>query len=81
MNSLFLRINFADVGKGLLVAVFSAVLMFLYNLLQTQGLAFSGENLQELLKVALITLIGYLSKNFLTNSDNQFGKKENTEIK
>ena len=76
MPSNFLRINLNDLGKGCLVAIFSAVLLFVYNLLQSQGLAFTGENLQELLKIAMTALVAYLGKNLLTNNEGEFGKAD-----
>jgi hypothetical protein len=76
MNSLFLKLNRSDFAKGLILAVITAVLGALYQLLQTKGFALTGIDLQELLKIALTAFVGYLSKNLLTNSSGEFGKAE-----
>ena len=76
MNSLFLKLNINDFTKGLILAVITAILGALYQLLQTKGFAISGIDIQEILKLALTAFIGYLSKNLLTNSSGKFGSKE-----
>ena len=73
----FLSVNLKDFGKGLLLAVITAVLGVVYALLKDKGFDFTGADLQEILKVALITFLGYITKNFLSNSEGQFGRADN----
>ena len=71
----FLRINFQDVAKGIAVAVLTAVLDFLYKLIQAKGLNFTGDDWSQLLSVAVLALLGYLAKNFLTDQSGKlFGR-------
>ena len=73
----FLKINIQDVGRGLLVAVFSAVLKFLYDFVVANGLNFSVADLNQALNVAVVAMLGYLVKNLLTNSDGEVFAGEN----
>ena len=67
IKSGFLKLNSYDIVKGLEVAVLSAVLTALVQMLST------GINLKELGVIALTTGLSYLAKNLLTTSDNKFG--------
>ena len=67
MNSNFLRLNWNDIGKGLLVAVLSACFTTLYAIVQTGG-AF-GAAQWKLVGMAGVTAgLGYIVKNFCSNS-------------
>jgi hypothetical protein len=64
----YLKINVSDIAKGIAVAVLTAVLQFLYQLVVNNGLNFSQTDFQQLLSVAVLSALGYLSKNLLTDS-------------
>jgi hypothetical protein len=72
----FLSLNLKDFGKGLLLAVLTAVLGLVYTLLKDKGFDLTGADLQEILKVALIAFLGYITKNFLSNNEGQFGRAD-----
>jgi len=76
MNSTFLTLNWGDFGKGLLLAIISAVLTFLIDILNEKGLNISAADLSAILQIAITTLIAYLGKNLFTNSRGQLGKGE-----
>lgn len=76
MESKFLTLNLQDIGKGLLVAVITAVLGFLYELVKDKGIDITMADLQQVIAIVVLATISYLSKNFLTNSEGQFGKAE-----
>ena len=62
----FLRLGKSDFVKGLVVAVISAVLTAVTQMLGT------GIDWAEIGHIALIAGIGYLSKNLLTDADGKF---------
>ena len=66
-------INLKDLGKGLLIAVLSAVLGAIYTTLQAGSLSFDWKQIGTL---ALSSLVAYLMKNFFTNSNNELAKSE-----
>ena len=76
MASKLFRLNWEDFGKSLVVAVLTAVLGFLYQLIKNQGLDISVADLQQMIQVAVLAAISYLSKNLLTNSEGKFGRAE-----
>lgn len=79
-QSKFLTLNFKDILKGIIVAIFSAVITYLYTVIQT-GDPLTIETFKKVGMVALAALLGYLSKNFFTNSSNKPLTKENYAIK
>lgn len=78
MKSEFLKLNLKDLGKGLLVAVLTAVITYLYEVIQTGD--FTAINLKQLLLIAAGAGIAYLFKNFITNSDGEVAKKERKNL-
>lgn len=62
-TSNFLSLNLQDFGKGLIVAVGSAVLAAVYNVLQAGSLNFDWKAIGI---VAVSAGVSYLAKNFLT---------------
>ena len=62
------KLNLADLGKGILIAILSSVLTVIYTTLQAGSLTF---NWKEILTVALTSVVAYLIKNLFTNSQNQ----------
>ena len=65
MSNLF-KVNSVDFAKGLVVVVLTAVLTYIANALQVSGLNLDW---QQVLSVAIIAGIGYLSKQFLSDSE------------
>lgn len=76
LMSKFLTLNWADFGKGLLLAVLSAVLTLIVSLLKEKGFDLTSTDLNAILQIAVTTLVAYLGKNLFTNSEGQFGKAE-----
>lgn len=72
-NSKFFTWNLLDFIKGLITAVFSAVLTVAYQMITVRNL-----NYHEIGFVALTSAVGYLLKNLTSNSD---GLPLSTEIK
>ena len=73
----FLKLNWADLGKGLVMVVLGAVLALIYSWLQ----AGTEIDWNEVLKVALTSGLGYLLKNLFSDSEGnvlgvKFGKKQ-----
>ena len=76
MNSIFLKWNLKDFGKGLLLAIITAIIGTLYQLLKDKGFDLSIADMQTVLQIAVTTFIGYLAKNLATNSEGKFGSPE-----
>ena len=72
MKSQIFTLNLQDVGKGFLVAVFSAIITALASLINVPGFSFGSVNWQSLIAVGLISGLGYLSKNFLSDNTGSF---------
>lgn len=73
MNSTYLSLNKKDFIKGLVVAILTAIVTVLYNTIETGSLEF---NIKSIVISALSAALAYIMKNALTNSDDQFLKKE-----
>jgi len=71
------NLNTRDFIKGLLVAIITAVLTFLTEVLQVGG-AFDADFFKKLAIAATIGFLSYLIKNLLTNSNDQVITKEPT---
>ena len=71
-NSTFLNLNKHDFLKGLIVAVITAILTVVYNMLQ------NGQSIDWQLvgTTGATAMIGYLLKNLSSNSDGAIAKKE-----
>jgi hypothetical protein len=73
MDSQFLTLNSKDFVKGLVVAVITAVITVVYNTIQTGVLAFDWKAISI---AGLSAALAYITKNLLTNSQDEFLKKE-----
>jgi len=73
MNSSIFTLNKADFIKGLIIAVFTAVITLLYNTVQTGSLTFDWKAIST---AAASAALAYIMKNLLTNSSDEFLKKE-----
>ena len=58
------RINKRDIVRGLILAIITAVVTFIYTSLQDDTFAFTSAYFMGILKVALMAFIGYIIKNY-----------------
>ena len=72
-----LRLNFRDIAKGLVTAVFSSIVVVLYSVTVTEGFnLFTADWAgigQQALSAGFVALIGYLGKNAITDSSGRVG--------
>lgn len=73
MKSSLLTLDSKDFIKGFLVSVITAIVTVVYNTIQTGTLAFDWKAIAI---AALSAGLAYITKNLLTNSQDQFLKKE-----
>jgi VIT1/CCC1 family predicted Fe2+/Mn2+ transporter len=64
-DSKLLSLNAKDLIKGLIVAILTALITYLYEAVQTENF-FTIETLKKSGMVALAALLGYLIKNFFS---------------
>ena len=64
MSNLF-KLDFKDLGKGLITAVLASVLLFVYNGI-TSGAPIDWN---QVLQLAVSSGLGYLMKNLLTDNE------------
>lgn len=62
-------LNGADLVKGVVMAVFSAVITYLYMATQVAGFSFSTVDINAIGTVAAISAISYLFKNFVSDGN------------
>ena len=72
-NSGFLNLNWKDFGKGLLLAVLTAVLGAIYTTLQAGSFSFDWKQIGTL---AATSFMAYIMKNLFTNSNGEVMKSE-----
>jgi hypothetical protein len=75
MKSTFLKLNIKDIGKALILTFITALLTGIYQLLQV-GTLLTWESFKPVVLSAIAAVIGYLLKNVLTNSNDEFLKSE-----
>jgi len=73
MKSSIFTLNKADFLKGLIIAVITAVITILYNTVQIGSLSFDWKAIST---AAASAALAYIMKNLLTNSEDEFLKKE-----
>jgi EamA domain-containing membrane protein RarD len=73
MKSSIFTLNKADFLKGLIIAVITAVITILYNTVQVGSLSFDWKAIST---AAASAALAYIMKNLLTNSDDEFLKKD-----
>ena len=79
MKSKFLQLNRKDFFNGLIIAVVSAILAYLFEVIQLGS--FDTFEWKTILSVSLIATITYLSKNLFRNSEGTYSlKEESTKI-
>lgn len=73
MNSHFLKLNLNDLVKGAVTAVFTAFVVTLYGVVSQSGFDVFTADWSAILSTALnagvAALIGYLGKNWLSDSE------------
>lgn len=67
MSTLY-SLNTSDVVRGLVIAIFGAVLTFFVNLLSAPGFSILAIDWGEVLRIALLAGSSYLLKNFISDS-------------
>ena len=71
----FLKLNFSDISKGLVVAVAIVVLGGLQQMVTAHGFDFASYDWSSLFDLAWKAFVAYLSKNLLTDENGKvFGK-------
>ena len=75
-NSKFLSINWQDFAKGLMTAVMAGVVGFVYETLLSKG----DINWENIAYAAIVAGVGYLAKNFTTNSAGSMLRAENGKV-
>lgn len=73
MKSVFASLNVQDFFKGMVVAVLSAVVTFLYNSMESGTVVL---NWKAIATTSITAALAYIIKNYLTNSEGLFLKKE-----
>jgi uncharacterized MnhB-related membrane protein len=73
MKSAFLSLNTKDFLKGLVVSVLTSVLTIVYTSLQSGSLTIEWKAVGT---AAITAALAYITKNYLTNSEDQIHKKE-----
>lgn len=70
-------LNLKDVARGLVVAVLTGLALPILAVIQTPGFDFTMVDWNQIFVLAvnggIAGLAGYLTKNFFSNSQNQFG--------
>jgi len=77
MKSLFLKLKTNDFVKGLIVAMLAAIITSVYSLIQQGSLQMDWLTWKPIFLTAVGAGLSYIIKNFFSNSDGQFLKKEN----
>lgn len=78
-RSNFLSLNMSDAIKGLFLAAITALISGVYQLIST-GTLFTWENIKPMLLTVLATVLSYIIKNFLTNSQGEPLRTEKSEL-
>jgi len=72
MKSGFGKLNVQDFFRGLIIAVLTALVTFLYNTMESGELIF---NWKQIATTSLTAALAYIIKNYLSNSEGAFLKK------
>jgi hypothetical protein len=73
MNSSLFKLNLVDFTKGLFIAVLTSIITLLYSSIEVGTLTFDWKLIGT---TALTSALAYIMKNFLTNSEGKFFKKD-----
>jgi len=69
--SKFLQIDLRDIGKSVAVAVVSAILVFVQQLIKDKGLDWTIADFYQILDIAVLSALAYIGKNLMTNSSGE----------
>jgi len=69
--SKFLQIDLRDIGKSVAVAVVSAILVFVQQLIKDKGLDWTIADFYQILDIAVLSALAYIGKNLVTNSSGE----------
>ena len=72
MQSNILKLDWRDVGRGLLIAVLAAVGQLVLTTIQTKGIHITTADLQAAGDLALKAAAAYLVKNLLSDENGKF---------
>ena len=72
MKSGFGKLNVQDFFRGLIIAVLTALVTFLYTTMESGELVF---NWKQIATTSLTAALAYIIKNYLSNSEGAFLKK------
>ena len=72
----FLSLNWKDAIHGVLVAFLGSIMYSLYDLLNSGKLPTTWADFKPILVSALVFTVGYIIKNFLSNSAGNFAQPE-----
>lgn len=72
----FLKLNWRDAIHGVLVAFFGSLMYSVYDLLNSGKLPTTWGDFKPILVSALVFTLGYIIKNFLSNSAGNFAQTE-----
>ncbi len=72
MSSKLFRLNVSDLWKGLVVAVFAAVFVYLGDVFSLPGFDVMTFDWASVLNIALTAGVAYVAKNLLTSEDGKF---------
>ena len=69
--SKFLQIDLRDIAKSVAVAVVSAILVFVQQLIKDKGLDWNIADFYQILDIAVLSALAYIGKNLVTNSSGE----------
>lgn len=75
MKSSFLNLNVKDLLKGFIVAIVTALLTGVYQVIQSGGM-FNWETVKPVVLASIGAGLSYIIKNYLTNSNDEILKKD-----
>jgi hypothetical protein len=73
MNSSLFTLNSKDWGKGLVIAILTAIITVVYDTIQTGALVLDWKAISI---AGISAALAYITKNLLTNSNDQLLTKE-----
>lgn len=76
MKSLFLKLDLKDLAKGALLAFITVVVTAVYQAIEAETAFLTWAFFAPVLKNAILAVVAYFIKNFLTNSQGKFLTKE-----
>lgn len=75
----FMQLKMNDLAKGLIMAFLSALAMGTYQAIEAGTIEFTWPFFKPIVLTSIGAALAYLIKNFFTNSNDEFLKKENKQ--